>query len=100
MSTAARVDVVMADAVPAIAPVAQQSARPRVIVIAPTKELGLAKAAEEDVDTVAIVTPRAPEAARGHTAEAILEAPGLTDEQRQALIDEATPALTTAQPTE
>lgn len=94
MNTSARVDVVLAGTrVTFPAPT-------RIIVIAPTKEAGhtaATEAAADGAEIVAIVTPRSHHAARGTTADEILEAEGLTEEQRVALLEEVTPALATTE---
>lgn len=70
-------------------------ATPRVIVIAGDKASGYAEARALDIEPVAIVTPRAPYAAAGKTADVIMEASSLTIEQRDRLIDGALPAIVT-----
>ncbi|RZT59330.1 hypothetical protein EV140_1935 [Microcella alkaliphila] len=93
MKVSARVDVVIADETPI------QPPPTRVIVIAPTKEAGQDAVSNmtDAVEVVAIVTPRSPHAARGTLADEIIEVEGLTDEQLEALRDEAAPALATTQ---
>ncbi|MGO3649360.1 terminase small subunit [Agrococcus casei] len=57
----------------------------RVIVIAPSKRVGAAFAAEQRDEVVAILTPRLLNAAEGKTADRVIEAPGLTVEDRVLL---------------
>lgn len=68
----------------------------RVIVVAPSKKAGSEFAAARDVDLVAIVTPRAKSAARGKSADQVLEAPGLSREDYDALMAEVRPCIATA----
>lgn len=68
----------------------------RFIVLAPTKALGSAHAESVGIDPVAIVTPRSMHGARGLVVDEIIEAPGLTTEERAALMAETFPALTTS----
>ncbi|KQQ65712.1 hypothetical protein ASF63_10145 [Microbacterium sp. Leaf320] len=67
----------------------------RVIVMAATKASGLMEANNLDIDPVAIVTPRSPDAARGVIADRIMEASSLTPEMREKLIDGVTPSIVT-----
>lgn len=67
----------------------------RVIVMAATKASGLMEAKNLDIDPVAIVTPRSPDAARGIVADRIMEASSLTPEMREKLIDGVTPSIVT-----
>lgn len=68
----------------------------RFIVIAPTKVAGAAHAEIMGVDPVAIVTPRSPYGARGLVVDEIIEAPGLSTEERAELMAETFPALATS----
>jgi hypothetical protein len=67
----------------------------RIIVLAPSKKRGHVEAVALGIEPVAIVTPRSPHAARGFTADEIVEAEGLTVEERETLMDEVTPAIVT-----
>lgn len=68
----------------------------RIIVLAPTKQLGQEYADALSIDPVAIVTPRSPYGARGLVADGIVEADGLSSEELDALLIEAAPALATS----
>lgn len=109
MPTSIRIDVVIAEGEPttvltgdqptpgeaekvAVAPDPSQ----RIILLAPTKEAGQEEADRLGIAPVAIVTPRSPHAARGMTADLIVETADLTPEQRATLYQEAAPALLTA----
>ena len=108
-SARARIDVVIAHGEPT-APFASDQPAPaetqkvavapdpnqRIILLAPTKEAGQEEAQRLGMTPVAIVTPRSPHAARGMTADLIVEAADLTAEQRTTLYQEAAPALLTA----
>jgi hypothetical protein len=105
VSVSARVDVVIADGTPDTTPLeAGQPEAPetvdvapdpnqRIIILAPTKALGSEHATALGIEPVAIVTPRSPHAAHGMTADNIIEADGLTADERQALMGHASPAL-------
>lgn len=67
-----------------------------IIVLAPTKQAGQEHADALSIAPVAIVTPRSPYGARGMVADEIVEADGLTAEERDALTIEVAPALSTA----
>ena len=67
----------------------------RFIVLAPTKHAGAEHAEAQGIDPVAIVTPRSMHGARGIIADEIIEAPGLSTEERAELMAEASPALAT-----
>lgn len=71
--------------------------RQRIIVLAPTKEAGYDHAHALGIEPVAVVTPRSPGAARGFTADGIIEHDELTPEQRAELMPHVTPALATTQ---
>jgi hypothetical protein len=118
MNTSSRVDVVLAEAQPAgdeqvtaptlqgvvdlgltfidAADVAPDPSR-RIIVLAPTKHAGQKHADALSIVPVAIVTPRSPYGARGLTADGIVEADGLNDEERDALMAEVEPSLATSE---
>ena len=68
----------------------------RIIVLAPTKLAGQEHADALSIDPVAIVTPRSPYGARGMVADEIVEADGLSPEERDALMIEVAPALATS----
>lgn len=68
----------------------------RIIVLAPTKRAGQEHAEALSLDPVAIATPRSPYGARGLVADGIVEADGLTAEERDALTLEVAPALATS----
>lgn len=107
MNVSAKVDVVMADTTPAAAPLhadateaADQAevspdAHRRIIILAPTVRSGYMEARALGIKPAAVVTPRSIDAARGITADEIIEAPGLTPEVRDELMAEAAPALAT-----
>lgn len=67
----------------------------RFIVLAPTKQAGQEHAESLSIEPVAIVTPRSPYGARGVVADEIVEAEGLTAEERDALTVEVALALAT-----
>ncbi|MFB7843622.1 hypothetical protein [Microbacterium sp. NPDC056052] len=67
----------------------------RVIVVAATKRDGMAEAKNLDIVPVAIVTPRAPDAARGVVGDRIMEASSLTPEMRDALMPGVLPSIVT-----
>jgi hypothetical protein len=67
----------------------------RIIILAPTKPDGEEYAAQLNITPVAIVTPRAPHAARGMVADDIEPHPDLAPEDREALLPEVLPALET-----
>lgn len=69
----------------------------RVIVVASSKRAGAAFAAERGVKPVAIVTPRAREAARGMSADQVMEAPGLSRDDHDMLMAEVQPCIATAE---
>lgn len=105
-NTSNRVDVVIADhpaavevqhGEPIVEPVdvAPDPGR-RIIVLAPTKQAGQEYAESLSIEPVAIVTPRSPYGARGMVADEIIEAEGLTAEERDALAVEVAPALATS----
>lgn len=109
MPTSTRIDVVIAEGEPAPAltndmpaPAETEKAavapdpNQRIILLAPTKEAGQEEADRLGITPVAIVTPRSPHAARGMTADLIVETADLTAEQRAMLHQEAAPALLTA----
>ena len=102
-----QVDVVVAEgepgttpAIPAPAPepdgvdVAPDPHR-RIIVLAPTKDIGYSEARAVGIEPVAVVTPRTLHAARGIVADAMWDAPGLTVEEREALGPHVLPSLVT-----
>lgn len=68
----------------------------RIIVLAPTKQAGQDHADALSIEPVAIVTPRSLYGARGLIADEIVEAEGLTAEERDALTIEVAPALATS----
>jgi hypothetical protein len=65
----------------------------RIIVLAPTKHAGQEHADALSINPVAIVTPRSPYGARGMIADEIVEADGLSPEERDALMIEVAPTL-------
>lgn len=69
----------------------------RIVVLAPTKQAGREHADALSIDPIAIVTPRSPYGARGSAADEIVEAEGLTAEERDALMIEVAPTLATSQ---
>ncbi|WP_417510590.1 hypothetical protein [Microbacterium sp.] len=109
MATSNRVDVVIAEGEPMhgwedladvlgdaeTVDVAPDPGR-RFIVLAPTKAAGTEHAESVGVEPVAIVTPRSPYGARGLIADEIIEAPGLSTEERAELMAETFPALATS----
>lgn len=109
MGISSRVDVVMADGEPDTTPLEagvqetpeQVDVAPdpnaRIILLAPTKALGEEHAVALGLNPVAIVTPRSPHAANGMTADHIIEADGLTSDEREALLVHAGPALATTE---
>lgn len=110
VSTFHRVDVVIANGEPAqplsaTAPAPAETEKvdvapdpsQRIILLALTKKAGQDEADRLGVTPVAIVTPRSPHAARGMTADLIVDSPDLTPEQRNLLYEEAGPALATTQ---
>lgn len=68
----------------------------RIIVLAPTKQAGQEHAVALSITPVAIVTPRSPYGSRGMVADQIVEADGLSAEERDALMIEVAPALATS----
>lgn len=108
MAVSTRVDVVIAEGEPVhgwedladvlgdaeIVDVAPDPDR-RFIVLAPTKQAGAEHAASQGIDPVAIVTPRSMYGARGLVVDEIIEAPGLSAEERAELMAETFPALAT-----
>ncbi|KDA05858.1 hypothetical protein DC31_13845 [Microbacterium sp. CH12i] len=68
----------------------------RFIVLAPSKRAGTEHAAAVGIDPVAIVTPRSMHGARGLVVDEIIEAPGLSTEERAELMAETSPALVTS----
>lgn len=68
----------------------------RIIIIAPTKQDGQDEAQRQGIKPVAIVTPRSRHAARGTTADEIVEVDGLTDDEREWLMAETVSALATS----
>lgn len=98
MSISARVDVVVAEVTPsAPAPVVDDAAdHERVVVLAANKTEGLAAARALGIDPVAVVTPRALDAAHGVEADRIIEADGLSEEVRDQLMQHAAPSVATA----
>ena len=109
MNTSTRVDVIIAESEPVHAwedlaelrdaaetvDVAPDPDR-GFIVLAPTKQAGAEHAEAHGIDPVAIVTPRSIHGARGLVADEIIEAPGLSAEERAALMAETLPALVTS----
>lgn len=67
----------------------------RIIVLAPTKQVGQRHVDSLGIEPVAVVTPRSPHASRGITADEIVEAPGLSAEVAAGLMMDAAPALDT-----
>lgn len=106
MGISHRIDIVTADAPESEAPPAQQQTPEpvavapdpalRIIIVAKTKTAGTSMAATRGIEPAAIVTPRAPYAARGLTADDIIWADDLTHEERAALEPEVLPALATS----
>lgn len=68
----------------------------RIIILAPTKQIGIEHAETLGIDPVAIATPRSPFSVYGVTADEIIEAPGLTADQRAELKTHAEPCLATS----
>lgn len=108
MNVSAKVDVVMANAIPALIATLVADGTPeqadvradprrRIVILAPTKQLGTDEAQALGIDPVAIVTPRSPHGARGLIADQIVAADGLTPEERDALMVEVIPCLATSQ---
>ena len=104
-----RIDVVIADGEPTTSLTSDQPAPAetekvavapdpshRIILLAPTKEAGQDEADRLGITPIAILTPRSPHAARGMTADLIVESPDLTAEQRSTLHQEAATTLLTA----
>lgn len=89
MGVSAHVDFVMAEAVPEPEPAK------RIIVLAATKRMGLDEARAHGIEPVAVVTPRSLDAARGVVADSILYSAGLTNEERELLLDHAMPSIAT-----
>lgn len=67
----------------------------RVIVIAATKRAGMHSAKNLGIDPVAIVTPRAKDAAQGVVADRIMECSSLTPEMRDELMPHVLPSIVT-----
>lgn len=105
MSNRIQCDVVIADATPAPASLNEQPDAatagvdiatidgPRVIYLAPTKAIGQHETEQGGLNTVAILTPRSLDAARGITADLIQASFQLTDEQVTELTEHARPSL-------
>lgn len=70
--------------------------RPRVIVLAGDKRSGYHETRNLGIEPVAVVTPRAPYAARGKVADRIMEATSLTAKHREALLPEVLPCTYTS----
>jgi hypothetical protein len=66
---------------------------PRVIVVAGDKQSGYTEARNLGIEPVAVVTPRSPHAARGLTADQIMEATSLTIEWRERLLPDVLPCI-------
>lgn len=107
MGISHHIDIFTADAPKSEAPPAphQQTPEPvavapdpalRIIIVAKTKTAGTSMAAASGIEPAAIVTPRAPHAARGLTADDIIWANNLTHEERTTLEPEVLPALATS----
>lgn len=71
----------------------------RFIVLAGDKRSGQTEAENVEINVVAIVTPRSPNAAQGLTADRIFEATSLTHQDREILLPRVLPALATHPPT-
>lgn len=109
-NTSSRVDVVVAEGQapaggdladllvdpPQAVDVAPDRSR-RIIVIAPTKQLGQEHAEALGIEPVAIVTPRSPEAARGITADEVIAEPTLDAGVLDVLMAQTLPSLTTTE---
>ena len=109
MNVSAKVDVVIADGTPECTPLdtgTPEAAEPvdvnpdpnrRIIVLAATKAEGYEEARAVGIDPVAVITPRSLDAARGITADALMDASSLTPEVREALLPHAMPSLATTE---
>lgn len=68
-------------------------AQARYIIIAPDVSAGKAEAQRRGIKPLAIVTPRSLNAGRGVSADHLIDAPGLTIEQRERLLPLVMPSL-------
>ena len=108
MNVSAKVDVVMADVMPALIAAlvadgtleqvdASHDPGRRIIVLAPTKTEGYDEARALGIEPVAVITPRSPAAGHGVIADELMDARNLTPEMRDALLPHALPSLATTE---
>lgn len=67
----------------------------RVIVLAGTKDSGYHEARNLGIEPIAVVTPRSPNAARGMTADVLMDASSLTIKDRERLLPIVLPCIAT-----
>ena len=67
----------------------------RIVVVAHSKAAGAELAEAQGFTPVAVVTPRSLHAARGITADSVVWADDITDEQRATMAEHVAPSLST-----